>query len=207
VPPIRDLSLSPCWPSDQSAGLTTSPERVCLEAVFLNEAPLDRRDLRLGIAKRVRRRAPDRPPAHLQGPGRCLRPDPIRVPAATRSRAGSRASGLLCRARRRATCRLRPASIRRRRPAGAGLIRLTRRGNNSLPCPGDAGLGDRCERGEPLGAGGQRGHADTLEKENIAPGTLTLHADRGTSMRSKPVAALLIDLEVAKTSQPPARLG
>jgi putative transposase len=41
--------------------------------------------------------------------------------------------------------------------------------------------------------------ADTLEKENSAPGTLTLHADRGTSMRSKPVAALLIDLEVAKT--------
>jgi transposase InsO family protein len=41
--------------------------------------------------------------------------------------------------------------------------------------------------------------ADTVEKENIAPGTLTLHADRGTSMRSKPVAALLFDLEVAKT--------
>jgi transposase InsO family protein len=29
--------------------------------------------------------------------------------------------------------------------------------------------------------------ADTVEKDNIAPGTLTLHADRGTSMRSKPV--------------------
>lgn len=41
--------------------------------------------------------------------------------------------------------------------------------------------------------------ADTIAKQNIAPGTLTLHADRGTSMRSKPVAALLIDLEVAKT--------
>jgi putative transposase len=45
--------------------------------------------------------------------------------------------------------------------------------------------------------------ADTLEKENIAPGTLTLHADHGTSMRSKPVAALLIDLEVAKTHSRP----
>src|SRR5476651_405605 len=45
--------------------------------------------------------------------------------------------------------------------------------------------------------------ADTLEKENIAPGTLTLHADRGSSMRSKPVAALLIDLEVAKTHSRP----
>jgi len=45
--------------------------------------------------------------------------------------------------------------------------------------------------------------ADTLQKENIAPGTLTLHADRGTSMRSKPVAALLIDLDVAKTHSRP----
>jgi putative transposase len=45
--------------------------------------------------------------------------------------------------------------------------------------------------------------ADTLQKENIAPGTLTLHADRGTSTRSKPVAALLIDLEVAKTHSRP----
>lgn len=45
--------------------------------------------------------------------------------------------------------------------------------------------------------------ADTVQKENIAPGTLTLHADRGTSMRSKPVAALLIDLEVAKTHSRP----
>ena len=45
--------------------------------------------------------------------------------------------------------------------------------------------------------------AETLQKQNIAPGTLTLHADRGTSMRSKPVAALLIDLEVAKTHSRP----
>lgn len=45
--------------------------------------------------------------------------------------------------------------------------------------------------------------ADTLEKQQIAPGTLTLHADRGTSMRSKPVAALLIDLEVARTHSRP----
>jgi transposase InsO family protein len=45
--------------------------------------------------------------------------------------------------------------------------------------------------------------ADTIAKQNIAPGTLTLHADRGTSMRSKPVAALLIDLEVAKTHNRP----
>ena len=45
--------------------------------------------------------------------------------------------------------------------------------------------------------------AETLQKENIAPGTLTLHADHGTNMRSKPVAALLIDLEVAKTHRRP----
>jgi putative transposase len=45
--------------------------------------------------------------------------------------------------------------------------------------------------------------ADTIGKQNIAPGTLTLHADRGTSMRSKPVAALLIDLDVAKTHSRP----
>ena len=45
--------------------------------------------------------------------------------------------------------------------------------------------------------------ADTLAKQNIAPGSLTLHADRGTSMRSKPVAALLIDLDVARTHSRP----
>lgn len=45
--------------------------------------------------------------------------------------------------------------------------------------------------------------ADTVRKQQIAPDTLTLHADRGSSMRSKPVAALLIDLEVAKTHSRP----
>ena len=45
--------------------------------------------------------------------------------------------------------------------------------------------------------------ANTVAKHNIAPRTLTLHADRGTSMRSKPVAALLVDLEVAKTHSRP----
>jgi len=45
--------------------------------------------------------------------------------------------------------------------------------------------------------------ADTLAKQNIEPGTLTLHADRGSSMRSKPVAALLLDLQVAKTHSRP----
>ena len=45
--------------------------------------------------------------------------------------------------------------------------------------------------------------AETIAKQQIAPGTLTLHADRGTSMRSKPVAALLVDLEVARTHSRP----
>jgi putative transposase len=45
--------------------------------------------------------------------------------------------------------------------------------------------------------------ADTVEKQNIAPGTLTLHADRGTSMRSKTVAELLVDLDVIKTHSRP----
>jgi putative transposase len=45
--------------------------------------------------------------------------------------------------------------------------------------------------------------ADTVHKQEIAPGTLTLHADRGSSMRSKPVAALLVDLDVIKTHSRP----
>ena len=45
--------------------------------------------------------------------------------------------------------------------------------------------------------------ADTVHKQNIVPGTLTLHADRGSSMRSKPVAALLVDLDVIKTHSRP----
>ena len=45
--------------------------------------------------------------------------------------------------------------------------------------------------------------AETAAKQDIAPGTLTLHADRGTSMRSKSVAQLLVDLEIAKTHSRP----
>ena len=44
---------------------------------------------------------------------------------------------------------------------------------------------------------------ETVAKQGIEPGRLTLHADRGTSMRSKPVAALLVDLAVAKTHSRP----
>ena len=45
--------------------------------------------------------------------------------------------------------------------------------------------------------------ADTVHKQRIIPGTLTLHADRGSSMRSKPVADLLIDLDIIKTHSRP----
>ena len=43
----------------------------------------------------------------------------------------------------------------------------------------------------------------TLERQEILPGQLTLHADRGASMRSKPVALLLSDLGVTKTHSRP----
>jgi putative transposase len=45
--------------------------------------------------------------------------------------------------------------------------------------------------------------ADTLERHDIEPDQLTLHADRGTSMTSKPVAQLLIDLGVARSHSRP----
>ncbi len=45
--------------------------------------------------------------------------------------------------------------------------------------------------------------AETIAKQHIAPGTLTLHADRGTSMRSKTVAQLLVDLDVTRTHSRP----
>jgi putative transposase len=45
--------------------------------------------------------------------------------------------------------------------------------------------------------------ADTCRKQGIVPGTLTIHADRGTSMTSKPVALLMADLGVTKTHSRP----
>jgi putative transposase len=43
----------------------------------------------------------------------------------------------------------------------------------------------------------------TCEKEHIEPGQLTIHADRGSSMNSKPVALLLADLGVTKSHSRP----
>jgi len=45
--------------------------------------------------------------------------------------------------------------------------------------------------------------AETLAKQKIPAGQLTLHADRGSSMTSKPVAFLLADLGVTKTHSRP----
>ncbi len=45
--------------------------------------------------------------------------------------------------------------------------------------------------------------AETCAKHGIQPGQLTLHADRGASMRSKPVALLLADLGVTRTHSRP----
>ncbi len=45
--------------------------------------------------------------------------------------------------------------------------------------------------------------AETCARQNIQPGQLTLHADRGSSMISKPVAFLLADLGVTKTHSRP----
>lgn len=46
--------------------------------------------------------------------------------------------------------------------------------------------------------------AETYERQGIRPGQLTLHADRGSSMKSKPVAFLLADLGVTKTHSRPS---
>jgi putative transposase len=43
----------------------------------------------------------------------------------------------------------------------------------------------------------------TCAKQGILPGQLTIHADRGSSMTSKPVAMLLADLGVTKTHSRP----
>jgi putative transposase len=44
---------------------------------------------------------------------------------------------------------------------------------------------------------------ETCERQGIAPGQLTIHADRGSSMKSKPVALLMADLGVTKTHSRP----
>ena len=45
--------------------------------------------------------------------------------------------------------------------------------------------------------------AATCIRQGIQPGQLTIHADRGSSMTSKPVALLMADLGVTKTHSRP----
>ena len=45
--------------------------------------------------------------------------------------------------------------------------------------------------------------ADTARKQGIAPDELTIHADRGSSMTSRPVALLLADLGIARSHSRP----
>jgi putative transposase len=45
--------------------------------------------------------------------------------------------------------------------------------------------------------------ADTLAAQGVAPGELTVHADRGSAMTAKPVAMLLADLGVTKSHARP----
>ena len=45
--------------------------------------------------------------------------------------------------------------------------------------------------------------AQVVDQQQIQPGTLTVHADRGSSMTSKPVAFLLADLGVTRTHNRP----
>ncbi len=44
---------------------------------------------------------------------------------------------------------------------------------------------------------------ETCAKQNIEKGQLTIHADRGSSMRSRPIALLLADLGITKTHSRP----
>jgi putative transposase len=44
---------------------------------------------------------------------------------------------------------------------------------------------------------------ETCERQGVLPGQLTVHADRGSSMRSKPVALMLADLGVTKSHSRP----
>jgi putative transposase len=44
---------------------------------------------------------------------------------------------------------------------------------------------------------------ETCMRQGILPGQLTVHADRGTSMKSKPVALLLADMGITKTHSRP----
>jgi hypothetical protein len=74
----------------------------------------------------------------VQGLGRCSRSGPIRAPAARRSRAGSRASDLLCQVRRRATCHVQLASGQGRN-ARVGVQRMSSKAGSAISTPTTSG--------------------------------------------------------------------
>jgi putative transposase len=51
---------------------------------------------------------------------------------------------------------------------------------------------------------GKRLIEQTIERQNLCPGTLTVHADRGPAMKSKVVALFLAELGVTKTHSRPS---
>ena len=62
----------------------------------------------------------------------------------------------------------------------------------------------RPERASPQGyQGTEKLIAATCAKQDIGPGQLSIHADRGSSMTSKPVALLLADLGVTQSHSRP----
>lgn len=56
---------------------------------------------------------------------------------------------------------------------------------------------------QELAALAQKLIEESCQKQHIGPGQLTVHADRGPSMTSKPVALLLSDLGITKTHSRP----
>lgn len=56
---------------------------------------------------------------------------------------------------------------------------------------------------QELAALAQKLIEESCQKQHIGPGQLTIHADRGTSMTSRPVALLLSDLGITKTHSRP----
>ena len=89
-------------------------------------------------------------------------------------------------------------------PRQVDLLLPLRHPRHLLPLRGwlDAGSPRKCGA-RPICLLEQRLIAESCRKQDIEPDQLTLHADRGSSMRSKPVGLLLADLGVTKTHSRP----
>ena len=88
------------------------------------------------------------------------------------------------------------------RPATRRLLRPVRDASTSSPATSSAGPSPPPRPRELAKAF----IADAIATHGIARDQLALHADRGTSMTSKPVAQLLVDLGVARSHSPPPRV-